>query len=565
MQAAAQHAPETPVAGDLTRGTAAVVLDRYRLDGRLGSGGMGVVWRATDLKLGRAVAIKRIACADADSARRADREVVAAARLQHRSIVALYESVADDDAVWLVSELVDGPTFAQALAAGELSDRDVIDCGLALAGALAHAHRQGVVHRDVKPQNILLPVPVDGRAAKLTDFGIARLAGDDGLTRTGDVVGTIAYMAPEQADGRGAGPEADLYALGLCLYEGLSGVNPVRGRGVGGTARRVGRRLPALGRLRRDLSLTVCEAIDRAVLPDPAERGTLRELGRALRDGRAGTDDEPGTIAGAALETLIGPPDPVSVPARLGPRLVAGLLAAPLTALPALLLGEHAAIAPAPVAAAIGFCAVALLPRLGWVVCAALLLAALAGAHPHLATLGLLAAVPVPLLLRRAEPWSWSLPAAGAGLALIGAPLAAPALAVRISRPLHRAALGLLCAWWMVLTAVATGHGLIPGLGTGSVAGARASDETLAAIASSPALMTAAICVAAALVVPWLTGGRGGAALAGAALWAVVVAAVGAVLLAGPSPRIIAGAAIGAMIAWLLRPSRPGPLDVPLA
>ena len=193
------------------------MLDRYRLERRLGSGGMGVVWRATDLKLGRAVAIKRIACSDADSARRADREVVAAARLQHRSIVALYESVADDEAVWLVTELVDGPTFAQALAGGELSDRDVIDCGLALAGALAHAHRQGVVHRDVKPQNILLPDEIDGRAAKLADFGIARLAGDDGLTRTGDVVGTIAYMAPEQADGRGAGPQADLYALGLCL------------------------------------------------------------------------------------------------------------------------------------------------------------------------------------------------------------------------------------------------------------------------------------------------------------------------------------------------------------
>lgn len=541
------------------------MLDRYRLERRLGSGGMGVVWRATDLKLGRSVAIKRIACGDADSARRADREVVAAARLQHRSIVALYESVADDDAVWLVTELVDGPTFAQALAAGDLSDRDVIDCGTTLAGALAHAHRQGVVHRDVKPQNILLPEAIDGRAAKLADFGVARLAGDEGLTRTGDVVGTIAYMAPEQADGRGAGPQADLYALGLCIYEGLSGVNPVRGRGVGATARRVGQRLPSLGRLRRDLPLAVCDAIDRAVRADPDERGTLREFGQALRDARADIDDEPGTIAGAALETLVGAPDPVAAKTTRGRRLAAALLAAPLFALPALVFGEQVAVAPAPLAAAVGFCAVALLPRLGWLVCAALLLAALAGSHPQLAMLGLIAVAPVPLLLRRAEPWSWSLPAAGAGLALIGAPLAAPALAVRVSHPLHRAALGLLCAWWTVLTAVATGHGLIPGLTGGHAAGARASDETLAAIASSPALMTAAICVAAALVVPWLTGGRGGSALAGAVLWAVALAALGAVLLGGPSPRIIAGAAIGAAIALLLRPSRPGPLDVPLA
>lgn len=526
---------------------------------------MGVVWRATDLKLDRGVAIKRIACGDPDSARRADREVVAAARLQHPSIVALYESACDEDAVWLVTELVDGPTFGEALAAGELSDRDVIDTGIALASALAHAHRQGVIHRDVKPQNILLPDAVDGRAAKLADFGIARLAGDDGLTRTGDVVGTIAYMAPEQAEARGAGPESDLYALGLCLYEGLSGINPVRGRGVGATARRVGRRLPSLGRLRRDLPLELCDAIDRTVRPEPEERGSLRELRDALRAARATTDDEPGTVVGAPLESLAGAPDPASAPAAAGPRLAAALAAAPLAALPALTYGEPATIAPAWICAVVAFVVVALLPRLGWIIVMALLLAALAGTQARVALLALLAVAPVPLLLRRAEPWSWSLPAGASGLALLGAPLAGPALAVRISHPLHRAAYGLLCAWWTVLTAVASGHGLVPGLTATHAPGASASDETLAAVASSPALMFAALCVAAAVVLPWMTGGRGGTAAAGAVLWAAALGAGAYVLLHGPPLRTAAGVGIGGAIALLLRPSRPGPIDVPLA
>src|SRR4051812_36557882 len=135
--------------------------------------------------------------------------------------------------------------------------------------------------------------PHDGSGvAKLTDFGVARIAGEDVLTRTGDVVGTLAYMAPEQAEGREAGPEADLYALALVLYEALAGVNPVRGRGAASTARRVGARLPALGRLRRDLPLDLCGAIDAAVPPRLQPRGTLGEpratLARPL-PGAAGT------------------------------------------------------------------------------------------------------------------------------------------------------------------------------------------------------------------------------------------------------------------------------------
>src|SRR3954452_19257349 len=133
---------------------------------------------------------------------------------------------------------------------GALSDRDVLRVGLALCDALAHAHGRGVVHRDVKPGNVMVPDrPHDGAGvAKLTDFGVARIAGEDVLTRTGDVVGTLAYMAPEQAEGREAGAEADLYALALVLYEALAGVNPLRGRGAAATARRGGGRRARLGR-----------------------------------------------------------------------------------------------------------------------------------------------------------------------------------------------------------------------------------------------------------------------------------------------------------------------------
>src|SRR4051794_15104178 len=198
----------------------ALVLDRYRLVRRLGSGGFGTVWLAHDEHLGRPVAVKRVPTADADQAERARREALAAARLSHPGIVALYESGADEGACYLVSELVRGSTLGDLEAEGALSDLDVVEIGVALCDALSHAHARGVVHRDVKPGNVIVPeAPEDGgAAAKLTDFGIARVVGDDALTRTGDVLGTLAYMAPEQAEGRSVSKRSDLYSLGLVLY-----------------------------------------------------------------------------------------------------------------------------------------------------------------------------------------------------------------------------------------------------------------------------------------------------------------------------------------------------------
>ncbi len=273
-----------------------LVLDRYRLVRRIGAGGMGVVYLARDEHLERDVAVKRIA-AELDREHRGEREALAAARLSHPGIVALYESGRDDDAVYLVSELVRGRTLADLIRDGELSDRDVVLVGLTLCDALEHAHARGVVHRDVKPSNIMCPDEEGAGVAKLTDFGIALMADGDVLTRTGDIMGTLAYMAPEQAAGRGATGASDVYALGIVLYEGLSGVNPIRADNPAATARRVGMRLPPLERVRRDLPAGLCRAIDGAVDPEPEQRAGLGALRVALAHAADRVGDEIGPIA----------------------------------------------------------------------------------------------------------------------------------------------------------------------------------------------------------------------------------------------------------------------------
>src|SRR5918992_6400348 len=226
-----------------------LVLDRYRLERRLGAGGFGVVWHAFDERLEREVAVKVVQRdGEGPVPARVEREARVAARLNHPGIVGLYELGSDDQAVYLVSELVRGRTFAELLRGGALSDRDVARIGSALCDALAHAHAKDVIHRDVKPGNVMVVAePAAGAGfAKLTDFGVAHLADGESLTRTGDVVGTLAYMAPEQAEGRRATAASDVYSLALTLYEAWTGSNPVRAGGPAATARRLGRPLPSL-------------------------------------------------------------------------------------------------------------------------------------------------------------------------------------------------------------------------------------------------------------------------------------------------------------------------------
>ena len=536
-------------------GDARRVLDRYRLARQIGSGGFGVVWLAEDERLERAVAVKRIAMHDDAVAVRAEREARAAARLSHPGIVALYESGRDDEAFYLVSELVRGRTLAELMRDGELSDRDVLRVGVALCDALAHAHGRGVIHRDVKPGNVIVPDrPHDGAGvAKLTDFGVARMVGDDALTITGDVVGTLAYMAPEQAAGGEVGEEADLYALALVLYEALSGVNPVRGRGAAATARRVGARLPALGRLRRDLPLELCQALDRGVLARPEQRGTLADLRAALADGLPVADDERGTIAGSPLEGLAGPaPRPRVRPrARVAAALCAGALAGAALAW----LTPAGAFDVAPVAGAAGAAlAVLLAPRLGWIAMACALVAWAGGPT---ALVIALAAAPTVVLLRRAGTL-WSVPAGAPLMGLAGLAGAWPALAAQATRPWQRAALGALGGWWLALAEVLTGDRLALGAPPGAALDAKHLDPLL----TSGALALVGLWAVAALALPVVVRGRALAAdVVGATVWAAALGsatqAVADTLSWQPTMRgLVAGAVVAGGLAVAFAASR---------
>ena len=275
-----------------------LILGRFRVEQRIGSGGFGTVYRAWDERLERAVAVKVIET-DAQ-APRVTREAQAVARLDHRNLATLYELDSEDGRAYLVSELIDGPTLRALGRQGELSDSLIATLGAGCAAALSHAHRNGVVHRDVKPENVLV---APGGEAKLVDFGIARIAGERTLTRTGDVLGTLGYMAPEQADGQRPGPAADVYSLALTLYEGLSGEHPRIGDGPAATARAIDEPVPPLGAIRPDLPEPLTDAIDASLDPDPELRPLASELEVVLAAHEKGLD-------GSRLPAVLRPDEP---------------------------------------------------------------------------------------------------------------------------------------------------------------------------------------------------------------------------------------------------------------
>ncbi len=258
-----------------------LVLNRFLIERRIGSGGFGTVYEAWDGRLERPVAVKAIEAAGSCGSGRVLREAQAAARLNHPGIVTLYEMGEEDGNALLVTELVDGTTLAQLNRDGALSDREIGEIGADLCEALAHAHSRAVVHRDIKPQNVLVTEEGEPRA-KLMDFGVARLTDGAALTAPGDIVGTLAYMSPEQAEGNTAGPEADVYSLALMLYECWSGEHPTRRATPAATARAIGGRLRPLRRLRPDLPRELSEVLDACLQTRPDRRPTLEELGEAV-------------------------------------------------------------------------------------------------------------------------------------------------------------------------------------------------------------------------------------------------------------------------------------------
>ena len=253
--------------------------DRYELVGKIGSGGFAEVYEARDVTLDELVALKVVPDGRAMSGR-IIREVEAAAALSHPNIVALYDWFGDGERSILVWELVRGQSLDRL--GGELGDGDVVAVGAELLDALAFAHSQGIVHRDVKPQNVMLDE--DGHV-KVMDFGIARLMDADTLTGDGDVIGTVAYMSPEQAAGKRVGPPSDVYSAGMVLYELLAGEHPLRGDTPAETLSNVaGARLPSLAVLRPDLPEDLVTLIDDACAPHPGERPAAAELSEAFGD-----------------------------------------------------------------------------------------------------------------------------------------------------------------------------------------------------------------------------------------------------------------------------------------
>ena len=258
--------PETVAAGRVLGG-------RYRLTRELARGGMATVWDAQDPLLSRRVAVKILhpeLAIDASVRARFRHEAVAAAKLSHPAIVATYDT-GDDGVAYIVMQLVEGPTLRRMLdRRGPLPPGEAADIAAQVAEALDHAHRHGLVHRDIKPANVL--VPPDGQI-KVTDFGIAKATGDEDLTRTGTVVGTARYLAPEQVSGDPVDGRADVYALGLVFYEMLTGTLPFTGESEVTTAMaRLTRAPEPVRALRADVPPTIDAIVSRCLALDPDDR-----------------------------------------------------------------------------------------------------------------------------------------------------------------------------------------------------------------------------------------------------------------------------------------------------
>jgi hypothetical protein len=265
----------------LAPSTQELVLGRYRPMRPLGSGGSGSVWLALDERNGLDVALKIIP-REGKAAARAEREALAARRLRHDRCVRAYDVGHDTSHVYIAYEYVPGRTFREALRTGSLSDRDAVEVAAQVLDALAHAHRAGIVHRDVKPSNILLE-DRDEIAVRLLDFGLAQFDGADTLTAVGDVPGTLAYIAPERLAGEEATPESDVWSVGVLLWEVLAGRHPFWGLPLQEVARAIQAGAPSLAAERTKAPRRLVAAVDSALAADPEERPRASSLAADLR------------------------------------------------------------------------------------------------------------------------------------------------------------------------------------------------------------------------------------------------------------------------------------------
>jgi hypothetical protein len=299
-------------------------LDRYRPLRPLGSGGMGQVWLARDERSGLDVALKIVA-REGKTGHRAEREARAAASLRHERCQRILSLARDPSHVYIAYEYIPGRTLREALRARAIDDRAALQVAAQVADALAHAHGRGIVHRDVKPSNVLLAQHLDAQSdridVRLLDFGLAQMAEFDTLTALGDIPGTLAYISPERLQGRNATPAADVWGLGVLLWEALAGRHPFWGGDMVEMSRRIQHGAPGLETVRPDLPEHVLQTVASALLVNPQRRPSAERLARELRElpkrGRR--------KIGGSRPSVPARPTPAALGARLLPGGLAGL------------------------------------------------------------------------------------------------------------------------------------------------------------------------------------------------------------------------------------------------
>jgi hypothetical protein len=524
----------------LALSTSELVAERYRPLRPLGSGGSGSVWLARDERTGLDVALK-IVPREGKAATRAEREALAAARLRHERCLRAYGLERDASNVYIAYEYVPGQTMRQAMRAGELDDADSVETAAQILEGLAHAHAHGIVHRDVKPSNVLL-AEGEGLSARLLDFGLAQLAEEESLTATGDVPGTLAYVPPERlVHGESGGPPADIWAVGAMLWESLAGWHPFWNGSLLETAKRIETGAAPLAQTRPDLPKPLCRLVDSMLALDPAARPPAAHLAHELRD--------------AFAERLRRRKTRTNVPAlRVPVQLLAPAAAALFAGWTATALPFYPSLA-VPLLALLAGAATLARPRLGLAFALAVPVLPLGNISSGLAVLyGVIACC-----------WlaaSWRAPRDGLFLAL--GPLLAPVLALGLLplaaqgiRGTARRTLQVVAAVLLAALVAGLRHASLPftgstpprGLGiTGSDDPVAVGVALLHSLQAHPALLLeAAVLAAAGVAIPyvrdrglWWIAGLGAAMIAAALLPAPAVAAVPLVLAAWTTCTVLA-------------------------
>jgi hypothetical protein len=520
-----------------------LVAERYRPLRPLGSGGSGSVWLARDERTGLDVALK-IVPREGKAATRAEREALAAARLRHERCLRAYGLERDGRNVYIAYEYVPGQTMRQALRAGELDDAAAVETAAQVLEGLAHAHAHGIVHRDVKPSNVLLAESKE-LSVRLLDFGLAQLAEEESLTATGDVPGTLAYVPPERlVQGESGGPPADVWAVGTMLWESLAGWHPFWNGSLLETAKRIETGAAPLAQVRPDLPKPLCALVDRMLAVDPAARPPAARLAFELREAFAERLRRRKTRT-----TIPTPRVPIRLAAPAAAALFAGWTAAVVPFFPPLL---------APLLALAAGAVTLLRPRLGLAFALAVPVFPLGNVSSGLAFVYAVVACCWLAL-------SWRSPREGLFLAL--GPLLAPVLALGLLplaaqtiRSHARRALQVAAA--VLLAAIVAGlrHAPLPftgaappkGLGiAGSEDSFAVAAALLRALQAHPALLLEAVVLAGAAVVLPFARERGNWAIAGLGAGLIAVALLPAPTVAA-APLVVAAWATCAVLALRL-------------